>query len=149
MSATVLTPKQFFELCDRYRVTQAIQFLESLPIDQRHDFVSYRDRQGRTPIFVAAEYGDHQAVKILLAAGVDKNDVTIHGITPIWLAAHTGGHEVVEVLLTVGADMNTANNNSRYTPIHVAAFGGHHSVVELTRMLLISVKEHPFGMQLT
>ena len=54
MSTTSSTPKHFFELCGQYEITQAIQFFESIPIDHRHEFLSYRDQDGRTPIYVAA-----------------------------------------------------------------------------------------------
>src|SRR3989338_628362 len=81
---------QLFDLCGLADPTQVIQCLQNIPIDQKHEFVVYRDREGRTALFVAAEKGGHQVVEMLLTAGVDKNAVRNDGATPIFAAAENG-----------------------------------------------------------
>src|SRR3989338_703850 len=99
MSATgTVTPKQFYDLlCDD--PTQAIQFFQNIPADQRHQFVSYRDQDGRTPIYVASRDGHHQVVQTLLESGAHKNATNKNRTTPIYIAAQNGHDEVVKVLL--------------------------------------------------
>ena len=120
MSATRSTPKQFFELCDRSEATQAIRFLESLPVDQQHEFVSYRDQDGRTPVYVAARNDHPQVVEMLLAAGADVNAADNYGATPILLQLERDIIKLWRCYLQL----------------------------VLTRILLLSMEKHPFILQL-
>src|SRR3989338_6210598 len=112
MTATPSTPKHFYDLFSDQAddPTQAIQFFHNIPTDQRHQFVSYCDHEGRTPLYIAAQRGHQQIVEMLLAAGVDMNAAANDGATPVFAAAERGHNRVVEMLVAAGADMNTAMN---------------------------------------
>ena len=55
MTATASTPKHFYDLlCEQADdPTQVIEFFKNIPTDQWFECVSYRDQEGRTPLFVA------------------------------------------------------------------------------------------------
>ncbi|XP_078688555.1 uncharacterized protein LOC144920321 isoform X3 [Branchiostoma floridae x Branchiostoma belcheri] len=68
----------------------------------------------------AAEKGDTDRVKQLLAEGVNPNAAGRWQRTALYLAAGNGHHETVSALLTAGADVNTRDQKQR-TPLHLAA----------------------------
>jgi cytohesin len=77
---------------------------------------------GYTPLLFAAQDGDVESAKILLAAGADPKDAAPDGSSAVVIAAHTGQTEVAKVLLNAGADPNAAG--SGYTALHIAAMRG-------------------------
>jgi cytohesin len=98
---------------------------------------------GKTPLMVAAEHGQEQAVVALLAAGAD---VHAPGATPsghlngspaLVLAAEVGHTAVVRALLAAGADPNArigrSWRDSGKTPLILASRAGH---LEAARALL-------------
>ena len=123
MTATPSTPKHFYDLFSDQAddPTQTTQFFQDIPTDQRHQFVSYRDQEGRTPLYIAAQRGHQQIVEMLLAAGVDMKAAANDGATPIFIAAQERHHRVVEMLVAAGADMNAATGA---TPICFASGNG-------------------------
>ena len=88
-----------------------------------------RDIRGRTPLFLAAERGDLQAVQQLL------NDSQIDGCddcrwTPMMKAAQNGHAEIVKILLARGADVN-ARDKGGYSALIVAAGDNRAGVISL------------------
>ncbi len=77
---------------------------------------------GYTPLLFAAQDGDVESAKLLLAAGANPNDAAPDGSSAIVIAAHAGQDDVGKVLLNAGADPNAAG--SGYTALHVAAMKG-------------------------
>src|SRR5437899_1059282 len=78
-----------------------------------------RDREGATPLHLAAQNGHKDVAEVLLGNHADvnaKND----GTTPLHLAAHEGYKDVVEVLLAHHADVNIKTDDG-VTPLDVAA----------------------------
>jgi ankyrin repeat protein len=71
------------------------------------------DKQGRTPLHLAAEKRDPkmpQIIRELLAAGADKNARTRGvGATPLHVAAFFGLPAIIEILLEAGADQKAKN----------------------------------------
>jgi len=85
-----------------------------------HPNLEMRDRQGRTAIFLAGEYGNHdkegarvESVRLLAEAGADVNARDKDGNTPLHEIFLT---DVEEELLKLGADVNARNNDGE-TPI--------------------------------
>ena len=78
-----------------------------------------------TPLHRAAEQGDIEQVRSLIASGADINARDYQGLTPIHRASGwTHGHEVkslevVKVLVAKGADVN-AESNGGITPMKCA-----------------------------
>ncbi len=60
--------------------------------------VDLRDRDGRTPLWHAAERGDLPVVEALLASGADPSIEDARGMTPAWAAQRAGHYTVVLVI---------------------------------------------------
>ena len=91
-----------------------------------------QDERGFSTLWIAAEKGHVEVVKLLLTEGnaeVDKaaND----GVTPLYAAAMQGKTEVVKLLLTEGNAEVDKTNNTGATPLYVAAEQGMTEVVKL------------------
>lgn len=89
------------------------------------------DKGGYTPLLFAAQQGNLEAVKLLLAAGADVNDTAPEGTSALVVAAHSGHGAVGAYLLERGADPNAAG--AGYTAIHAAVLRGE---VDLVKLLL-------------
>ncbi len=69
-----------------------------------------------TPLLDAAEEGQDEIVKLLLARGA-KADTRVAGDTPLLTAAGRGHPGCVELLIAAGADVNAADNDGN-TGLH-------------------------------
>ena len=57
--------------------------------------------KGATPLFVAAEKGDLEVVRLLVESGANKDQGTTgKGATPLYIAARNGHLEVVRLLVS-------------------------------------------------
>lgn len=93
--------------------------------------VNVRSQQG-APLYLAAQWGQPDVVRLLLARGAAVNardDVTG---TALHAAAARGHKEAVEVLLEAGADVN-AQTQSGVTPLAMAEVMQRQEVAELLR----------------
>jgi hypothetical protein len=94
------------------------------------------DRQGRTMLMIAADYGQVEMVQLLLEAGADANAIDNEGMTPLMHAAEARGRPhpgppptaVVRLLLAAGADPTlrckrgwTAEEIALYFEFHMGA----------------------------
>lgn len=79
----------------------------------------------------AARKGDVEAVKALLAKGVDVNTKTEYGATALAYACDKGHTAVVKLLLENGADPNSRDTFYQATPITWASMKGHAEIVRL------------------
>ncbi|MDI9348802.1 MAG: ankyrin repeat domain-containing protein [Candidatus Symbiobacter sp.] len=81
-----------------------------------------------TASLLAAQAGSVDALKMLLAAKVDINQVAEIGGTALVRAAENGNLKVVKFLIENGADIN-ATNKAGWTPLMAAAWKGHADVL--------------------
>jgi hypothetical protein len=92
-----------------------------------------RSADGFTPLHLAAFAQNGDALRALLAAGADPNELATASfapVTPLGTAANFGAVEATRLLLEHGADTEKTSD-SRHTPLHVAAANGHAAIVEL------------------
>ena len=98
---------------------------------------------GATPLLRAAQSGDVELMKLLLAKGADPKIATNYNVTPLAAAAGIGwvegvtyewspasNVEAVKMLLDLGLDVNAADADGR-TALHGAAHKGRNEVVQL------------------
>lgn len=83
----------------------------------------------RSPLVDAINRGDTPAVKTLLDAGENVNEVR-SGCTPLLWAADKGNVEMVKLLIAKGADVNLRSGFGG-TALSTAAANGHSEVVDL------------------
>ncbi|KAK2589553.1 hypothetical protein QQS21_012766 [Conoideocrella luteorostrata] len=90
------------------------------------------DRDGRTPLCLAAGGGQESIVRLMLAMpGIDPDSSDMGGRTPLSLAARYGHAEVARLLLEDGkVDVNHKDNEG-CTPLALATENGHENVVRL------------------
>ena len=90
------------------------------------------DKDGRTPLCVAAWNGQLDVVKLLLKSiGIDVNKSDMVGRTPLHLASHRGHGEIVKVLLKDNRIRVNMADREGFTPLIEAAFSGMAQVVQL------------------
>lgn len=86
---------------------------------------------GRTPLYIAARYGNKEAVKVLAQrADVDVNSISEYGRTPLFLPCSEGDGQIVALLLEHGADPNVTDDNG-HTAITVARQRGHKQIAQM------------------
>ena len=96
------------------------------------DLTGIKDRDGNTPLHLAAKNGRQRVVEFLLRGGADLLDeLNEHNQTPLHLAAKLGRHEIVAHLLRQGGIKINLQDDGGNTPLHLAARGGHTEVVRL------------------
>jgi len=81
--------------------------------------VDERDTAGETPLILAAERGDAEAARVLLAAGADPRAASYSEWTALHGAAECGSVLVIELLAAAGVDVS-AQAQSGKTPLDIA-----------------------------
>lgn len=94
--------------------------------------INTRDALGRTPLHMAAFFGNTKTTEFLIANGADLNARDLVGMTPLHIAVISGGRQEVEVLLEKKAEIN-ARSDVGQTALHLAAATGQ---PKLSRFLL-------------
>jgi ankyrin repeat protein len=83
---------------------------------------NFAQGDGLTALHLAAEAGQLEVAKVLLAARANVQAKTrIGAYTPLHLAAGGGHADIVTALLDAGADARAVTTNSAVTPLHLAA----------------------------
>ena len=97
------------------------------------------DRDGRTPLYTAAELGHvHSVQSITYYINPYNNAVDRDGKTPLYIAAYQGHAGCVRLLLACGASPGRANVAWR-APLYVAAQQGHAEVLALLQKTTLAV----------
>jgi hypothetical protein len=112
---------------------------------------------GATPFLRAAQSGDVELMKLLLAHGADPNIATAHKVTPLMVASGIGwvegvtyewspaeSVEAVKMLLDLGNDPNAISDEGR-TALHGAAHKGRNAVVQMLVDHGAKLDQHDFG----
>ena len=89
------------------------------------------DRFRGGPMIIAAESGQLDMIRLLLAHGADVNVKRRLGGAPLWYAAKAGHKEFVKLLLEKGAYPRAFNYSQ--TAAEVAARSGHRETADLIR----------------
>lgn len=97
-----------------------------------HFSVDKRDKEGNTPLILAARRCQTEKVLTLLAKDADINATDNNGTTPLLWAVMCGQTEMVQLLLIHDADVNATDNNGN-TPLIWAVMSGR---AEMVRILL-------------
>jgi ankyrin repeat protein len=96
--------------------------------------IDARNKEGDTPLYLAAERGLLESALILLEYGADPNIANKDGIVPLFLAARGGHLELVRGLLKNQAAVNFQGGQQHIAPLHWAA----HKEREDVALLLIA-----------
>lgn len=84
---------------------------------------STRNKLGETPLYFAAEKGETEMAKVLIAKGADAKALTPNGETVLHAAAMIESTALMTVLIEAGAEVNAANHDGE-APLHWAALTG-------------------------
>jgi len=106
--------------------TEAVKYL----LDQRKSSIETTDLLGRTPLQLAAERGNTELVKELIARKANLENGNFEGVNPLMIAAREGRLPIVKALIEAGANVN-ARNRFGVTPIMLAARDGNQEVFNL------------------
>lgn len=87
------------------------------------------DRDGNTIIYLAAQHGHADVVRLFVNSDIKVDQVAPKSQTPLYIAATHGHADVVDVLLEAGASINFAPNGE--TALCAASRKGHVDVVNL------------------
>uniref|UniRef100_A0A3P9HBE1 Uncharacterized protein n=1 Tax=Oryzias latipes TaxID=8090 RepID=A0A3P9HBE1_ORYLA len=79
---------------------------------------SLPERNGYTPLHIAAKKNQTNIASALLQYGAETNVLTKQGVSPLHLASQEGHAEMVNLLLSKGAHVNTATKVK-----HTVCFG--------------------------
>ncbi|HEX2801101.1 MAG TPA: ankyrin repeat domain-containing protein, partial [Phenylobacterium sp.] len=83
---------------------------------------------GFTPLLFAAQAGDVESARRILAAGADVNDASPDGASALVIALHAGQKDMAAFLIDAGADVRSAG--AGYTALHLAAARGDLNIVQ-------------------
>lgn len=98
-------------------------------LSKAQSLINAKDKDGLTPLELAAKHGRVEVCRYLLDNGADLNAGS--GFGPLNYAAWKGHFEVVELLINKGADVNARISHGMMTPLHNAVIGRNYEVVEL------------------
>ncbi|KFY39666.1 hypothetical protein V495_05813 [Pseudogymnoascus sp. VKM F-4514 (FW-929)] len=91
-----------------------------------------KNKDGRTPLSIAAEKGLKEIVELLLETGdVDPNSKDNNGYTPLWVAVQNKHEEIVELFLKRDDADPNSKDDSGYSLLWIAAEFGYKEIMRL------------------
>ena len=122
-----MSGRELFFVAGAGRLTRVNQILEQKPA------LEFKECCGRTPLIVAAEEGQVEVCKALLAAGCNKDAVSTYGWTPLMVAARFNHVAVVNMLCEAGADktLRDMSEGGGRTALDLARMHKHESIIKL------------------
>jgi ankyrin repeat protein len=90
------------------------------------------DKDGQTPLAVAAACGEEAILKLMIAVdGVDLDFKDVHGKTALMYAAENGHEAIVKLMIAIDGVHVDAKNVHGKTALMYAAGSGHQAIVKL------------------
>ncbi|XVF29989.1 hypothetical protein REPUB_Repub16aG0018900 [Reevesia pubescens] len=96
----------------------------------RREPLDWRDKEGLTPLHLAATKGNIECAKMLVESGVDKNAKSNDGRTALYIAAANRNRSMVEMLIEMDADPTISDDRGR-SALDVARDKGDEEMVEI------------------
>ncbi len=94
--------------------------------------INGQNKEGKSPLFRAAQSGHAEAVSLLIRAGANINAKNTKNEITAVMAATLGCHEeVVKTLINAGADVNIQRKDPADAPLHVALWLGNEKIVKM------------------
>lgn len=90
-----------------------------------------KDEIGSTPFHLAVYAGDFDAVKSLVAQGIDINELDKVGFNALHYAVKRQNTQMIEFLIKKGINVNAASLRNHTTPLLLAVFKCNKDIVEL------------------
>ncbi len=91
--------------------------------------IESKDKDGATPLHLAACYGDENIIKLILSAGIAINSTDNQLSTPLHYAAANNNISGVKILIQEGASVESTDSEG-ITPLHVASLAGNRETAE-------------------
>jgi ankyrin repeat protein len=99
-------------------------------LDSDPSLIKFRNQRGHTLLFIAAQNGHTDTVRLLLGRGTPIEAATSDGETALLIASQNGHTYTVRFLLDRGAFIEATTQNG-WTPLFAAALYGHTNTVRL------------------
>ena len=87
---------------------------------RRGAYINVRDKEGRRPLYWAANHGDDAMVSLLIENGADVDVTKNDGAAPLHAAAKRNAFVVVKLLIDGGANVNLKDSTGK-SPLHWSA----------------------------
>jgi len=87
------------------------------------------DRNGRTPLMMAIDFGNMEAARALVMRGADVNLANSEGVVPMQIAVKKGSVELIDLFIAKKANLNIVEEQTGKTMLHEAALRGNSSIV--------------------
>ena len=105
-----------------------------------HDYEDYGHKETKRPLYITAQEGHEEVVRLLIKADADLNtkkyynegSTTRNLGTPLHVAAQDGHEAVVRALVELGANLHKARNRGA-TPLYSAAHNSHAAIVQILK----------------
>ncbi|TNF69350.1 MAG: hypothetical protein EP298_04215 [Gammaproteobacteria bacterium] len=114
----------------KYGADISIKNADGHTADQLTDYFDIRQDEINSELLIAAESGQTDKVKYLIANKADVDAEDNYAQTALHWACYNGHLEVVKILLACGADVNSVDINNN-TPLHCAVINDHKEIVKL------------------
>jgi ankyrin repeat protein len=101
-----------------------------------------KDLIEETPLHIAVEYSNQEAVKLLCEKKADINSFTLSRMTPLHVAIFTKNILIIKLLLQNGANPNI-KDISGYTPLYYANRLKDNQIIKLLQSQLIRLAPVP------